>query len=239
MPLAPLRALLFDAGYTLLEMDYGAVAGFLRARGHPRDEAAVIEAERRARMRLEAERAAQAAAGGPRARTGEGRYLRYLLEHLAIAGEAEHHAVTEWRRQFNPPIGLCHRADGEAAAALRRAREAGCVVGVVSNSNGSVGRALDEAGLGAALDFVIDSTVVGIAKPDPRVFALGLEAAGRKAHEACYVGDSYFVDVVGARRAGLDAVLFDPGRVWGARDCAIAAGLTEAVERALNRRQSR
>jgi putative hydrolase of the HAD superfamily len=112
------------------------------------------------------------------------------------------------------------------------------VVGVVSNSNGSVGRALDEAGLGAALDFVIDSTVVGIAKPDARVFALVLRAAGVDAHEAVYLGDSYFVDVIGARAAGLGAVLFDPGGVWGARDCPRAAGLREAAERAIARPRS-
>ena len=231
----PIRALLFDAGYTLLEMDYGALTVQLRARGYHRDEAVVVEAERRARMRLEVERAAQPAAG----RTGEGRYLRYLLEHLAITDESERSAIAEWRRAFNPPIGLCHRADGEAVRALERAREVGCVVGVISNSNGSVRRALEEAGLGAHLDFEIDSTVVGIAKPDPRVFVLGLEAAGVAPDEACYIGDSYFVDVIGARRAGLDAVLFDPGRVWGPRDCPIATGLSDAVEGALNRRHSR
>jgi putative hydrolase of the HAD superfamily len=82
------------------------------------------------------------------------------------------------------------------------------------------------------LDFVIDSTVVGIAKPDPRVFALGLQAAGVEAREAVYIGDSYFVDVVGARGAGLGAVLFDPGGVWGARDCPSVAGLREAADRA-------
>lgn len=231
----PIRALLFDAGFTLLEMDYGALTAQLRARGYHRDEAAVVEAERRARMRLEVERAAQPAPE----RTGEGRYLRYLLEQLAITEESERGAIAEWRRAFNPPIGLCHRADGEASRALERAREVGCVVGVISNSNGSVRRALEEAGLGAHLDFVIDSTVVGIAKPDPRVFALGLEAAGAAPDEACYIGDSYFVDIVGARRAGLDAVLFDPGRVWGSRDCPIATGLSDAVEGALNRRHSR
>jgi len=232
---SPLRAVLFDAGYTLLEMDYGALTAQLRARGHHRDEAAVVDAERRARMRLEVERAAQPTAG----RTGEGRYVRYVLEHLAITDEIERGAIAEWRRGFNPPIGLCHRADGEAATALQRAREAGCVVGVISNSNGSVRRALEEAGLGPHLDFVIDSTEVGIAKPDPRVFALGLEQAGTAADQACYIGDSYFVDVVGARRAGLDAVLFDPGRVWSARDCPVATGLSAAVEGALNRRHSR
>ena len=75
--------------------------------------------------------------------------------------------------------------------------------------------------------------MVGIAKPDPRIFQLGLDAAGTTPGETVYVGDSYFVDVVGARAAGLGAVLFDPGRVWGERDCAMVTTLQAAVDRAL------
>jgi putative hydrolase of the HAD superfamily len=93
--------------------------------------------------------------------------------------------------------------------------------------------ALERAGLAEQLGFVIDSSVVGVTKPDPRIFALGLEAAGTAAAETIYVGDSYFVDVVAARAAGLGAVLFDPGRVWVERDCPIATRLDEAVERAV------
>jgi FMN phosphatase YigB (HAD superfamily) len=224
----PVRALIFDAGHTLLELDYALLTGHLRGRGHDLDEATVRAAERRARVRLETERAAQAA---PR-RTGEGRYMRYLLDHLGITDEAERHAIGEWRRRFNVPIGLCHRADPEAAEAIGMARDMGWVVGVISNSNGSVARALREAGLAPHLDFVIDSTVVGVAKPAAPIFALGLDAAGAAAERAVYVGDSYYVDVLGARAAGLGAVLFDPGRVWDAPDCPVATGLRAAVEHA-------
>lgn len=221
-------AVLFDAGHTLLEFDYALLTAQLTARGHDVTEARVTEAERRARIALDTEQANQPT----RARLGAGRYLRYLLGGLGISSDEEVAAITAWRRAFNLPIGLCHQADAQAVEALTRLRAAGLITGVISNSNGSVRQALERAGLAPLLDFVIDSTVVGIAKPDPRVFALGLEAAGVKAHEAVYVGDSYFVDVVGARGAGLGAVLFDPGGVWGARDCPRAAGLSEAADRA-------
>jgi len=225
------RAIVFDAGHTLLEMDYERLTAYLRERGHHVDVAAVTDAERRARIRLDAEQAAQET----RARTGQGRYVRFLLDALGIADEGERRAVGEWRRGFNPPIGLCHRADGDAARALGRARGAGLVVGVISNSNGSVRSALEQAGLAPHLDFVLDSTVVGVAKPDPRIFALGLEAAGTAPGETVYVGDSYFVDVRGARQVGWDAVLFDPGGLWRERDCPVAASLSAAVDLALER----
>jgi putative hydrolase of the HAD superfamily len=226
------RAVVFDAGHTLLEMDYAQLTAFLVSRGHRFSQATVTEAERRARIRLDVERAAQAT----RERTGEGRYVRYLVEYLGIEDDAERIALAEWRRGFNVPIGLCHQADGEAAKAIGHARDMGLVVGVISNSNGSVQRALENAGLAAQLEFVIDSSVVGITKPDPRIFELGLRAAGTAPDETVYIGDSYFVDVVGAQRAGLGGVLFDPGRMWGDRDCPIATGLCAAVAHAIDPR---
>jgi FMN phosphatase YigB (HAD superfamily) len=192
------RAVIFDAGYTLLEMDYAQVTRFLQARGHPVDEAAVIDAERRARIRLEAEHAARAT----RERTGEGRYVRYLLEHLGIVDDAERRAVADWRRGFNAPIGPCHQADGHARKALRDARAAGVVVGVISNSNGSVRLALERAGLAAYLDFVIDSSVVRVSKPDPRIFRLGLDAAGAGPDVTVYVGEHDAPTWVQLREAG-------------------------------------
>jgi len=219
-----LRAVGFDAGHTLLEMDYARLTAFLASRGHELGAGRVIDAERRARMRLDAERPAQATCG---------RYVPYLVEYLGITDDAERIAIAEWQRGFNVLIGLCHQADGEAAQALRNARDAGLVVGVISNSNGSVQRALEIAGLATHLQFVIDSSVVGITKPDPRIFELGVRAAGTAPEETVYVGDSYFGDVVGAQQAGLGAVLFDPGRVWGERDCAITTGLLAAVEYAV------
>jgi putative hydrolase of the HAD superfamily len=225
----PIRALIFDAGHTLLEMDYARFTAHLLSRGHDVDQQRVMDAERRARMRLDVERSA----AGSRQRTGEGRYVRYLAADLGITDDAEHAAIAAWRRGFNVPIGLCHQADGAAASAIARACELGLIVGVISNSNGSVRMALERAGLAERLAFVIDSSVVGVAKPDPRIFALGLEAAGVSAAEAVYVGDSYFVDVVAARTAGLGAVLFDPGRVWGQPAGLTVTRLDEAVDRAV------
>ena len=165
--------------------------------------------------------------------TTHGRYLRYLLEHLAVTDEAEIEAIARWRRGYNLPVGLWNRADPEALEAVRRVRAAGLVAGVISNSNGSVRAILEETGLAAHLDFIIDSSVVGVEKPDPRIFELGLREAGVGAAHAVYVGDLYSVDVLGARGAGLDGILLDPGGFWGPRDCRLARGLGEAVRLAL------
>jgi putative hydrolase of the HAD superfamily len=70
---------------------------------------------------------------------------------------------------------------------------------------------------------------VGVEKPDARIFQLALQQAGLGAGEAVYVGDLYSIDVLGARGAGLTAVLLDPGAGWGARDCPTAPDVLAAV----------
>jgi putative hydrolase of the HAD superfamily len=126
-------------------------------------------------------------------------------------------------------------AEPEAAAALALAREAGLVAGVVSNSNGTVRQALAALGLTRHLDFVLDSHEEGVEKPDPRFFERALARAGVRADAAAYIGDLYSIDIVGARRAGLRAVLMDPGGCWGERDCPRAPTVLEAVRELLAR----
>jgi putative hydrolase of the HAD superfamily len=105
-------------------------------------------------------------------------------------------------------------------------------VGVISNSNRHRARSRP-LGLARHLDFVIDSFEVGVEKPDMRIFELALERAGVEPHQAAYVGDLYSVDVRGARAAGLQGILLDPGGHWGARDCPRVPGPLAAVRLAL------
>ena len=220
------RAILFDAGNTLVRINYEAVAAHLAGRGHRVTVEAVEDAELRARVRLDAALAAGASSESGGIQDG---YVRYLLEPLGITDPDEVAAVARWRRAYNPPVGLFDTVHPAAARALARARAAGIVTGVVSNSNGSVEGLLARLGLGAGLAFVIDSAVVGVEKPDPRIFRLALARAGVEPGEAVYVGDLYSVDVVGARAAGMEGILLDPRGYWGPRDCATAPTVADVV----------
>ena len=124
----------------------------------------------------------------------------------------------------------CGRSlEPDAEAALALARRAGLATAVISNSNGTIAEILDTLGLGRHLDFVIDSSKVGVEKPDPRIFHIALERAQLRPEHAAYIGDLYSIDVLGARAAGLDAVLMDPGRCWPPRDCRTAPSVLGAV----------
>ena len=195
-------------------MDYAAIAERAAPpRRHRATRRAIEDAELRARVRLDPHLAPGAST---EAVATHDRYLRYLLEPLGVTAPAEVAAVERWRRDYNAPVGLWTRADAAAASALARAKAAGLVVGVISNSNGTVGGTLEATGLAARIDFVLDSSVVGVEKPDPRIFRLGVERAGVTAAEAVYVGDLYSVDVLGARAAGLGRDPHRPARLLGA-----------------------
>ena len=103
----------------------------------------------------------------------------------------------------------CATAAGTGTA-LERLRAAGLRLGVVSNSDGRVEAALRAAGLRACFDVVLDSALFGAEKPDPAIFRAALEALRVAPDEALYVGDLYEVDVVGARAAGMEAILLLP-----------------------------
>ena len=226
----PIRAVFFDAGNTLLRMNYAVIAAELMGHGIRVTPEEVQRAEWRARVRLDDEVLARFRPGAStESRASADRYLRYVLEELDLADAATIDKVAEWRRTYNRPVGVWNTADPQAPDALALVWQAGLRAAVISNSNGSVRSILNSLGLTTHLDFVLDSAEVGVEKPDPRIFQLAL-AEARVAHgEAAYIGDLYSIDVRGARAAGMRAVLLDPGRHWGARDCPTAPDLMGAV----------
>src|SRR5437867_1561637 len=89
------RAILFDAGNTLLQMNYPAIAGYLAGRGRAVTADQVEEAELLARVRLDGD---LASGTSTESTDTHGRYLRYVLLHLGVTDEAEIEAVARWRR---------------------------------------------------------------------------------------------------------------------------------------------
>jgi putative hydrolase of the HAD superfamily len=102
---------------------------------------------------------------------------------------------------------------------------------VVSNSDGTVERALAEQGLRAFFHAVLDSHVIGFEKPDPRIFHAALDRAGSAPGRTLHVGDIYDADVVGARAAGIHPLLLDPYGDWEGVDCERSPDLWCLAER--------
>ena len=124
-----------------------------------------------------------------------------------------------------PAIDLWRQPIPGSAEALRRLAASGRKLAIVSNSDGSVERQLQlhricqvGEGLGVPVLAVIDSAVVGVAKPAAEIFRHALEPLGVEPERAAYVGDTLRYDVAGARAAGLQPVHFDPYTLCPERD---------------------
>lgn len=79
-------------------------------------------------------------------------------------------------------------------------------LGVVSNFYGNVAVLCDEAGLSDHLDVILDSTKIGLSKPDPEIFLLALKRMKIEPTETIFVGDSFERDIMPARGLGMKTV---------------------------------
>ena len=87
---------------------------------------------------------------------------------------------------------------------------------VISNADGRIDAVLRRCGIADCFETITDSGIVGHEKPHPAIFEAALRSMQAQPAESLYVGDVYSVDYVGARNAGMDAVLFDvPGAYRG------------------------
>ena len=84
---------------------------------------------------------------------------------------------------------------------------------LVSNFYGNIHTVLREFGFENLFQQVIESAVVGVRKPDPRIFTLGVEALGLEPDEVVVVGDSIDKDIIPAREAGCHTIWFK-GEGW-------------------------
>ena len=227
-----LKAVLFDAGNTVMLVNYAVVAQALAEEGFDVEEDRVRNAEYQARVRLDPILARRNSTEAPEIfRT----YIRFVCEGLEVEWGASTERAFQRIAEYNREHNLWNQPNPQARAVLERLQRRNLAVGMISNSDGSIERMITEQGLASYFRFVLDSHVVGVEKPDPRIFEMALERAGVGPAEAVYVGDLYSIDVVGSRAAGLDAVLLDPAGLWGHVDCPKARDLSEAATIILER----
>jgi putative hydrolase of the HAD superfamily len=227
-----LDLLSLDAGNTLIFLDHERLAAVCASHGFATTAADLARAEGVAKRAHEGGALVDGGWAYPIASARAwGLYVGTLLSAAGLAPErlrslldaawSEHRSASLWSKT---PPGI--------RDALDRARAAGCRVAIVSNSEGQLEAVLERAGLARVADVVVDSGVVGVEKPDPRIFRIVLDRLGARPDRALHLGDVYALDVVGARSAGLRAALVDPAghfdglhpdvpRVAGVREVAL------------------
>ncbi len=88
---------------------------------------------------------------------------------------------------------------------------------LVSNFYGNIHTILEDFGLSTYFSDIVESSIVGLRKPDPAIYALGVERMGLPAQNILVIGDSFSKDVVPAKAVGCQAVWLQ-GEGWGGEE---------------------
>ena len=121
--------------------------------------------------------------------------------------------------------------DPAATRVLDAIRSAGLRTAAISNTeDGRLEELMRLVGLADRFDFMLDSFVVGVRKPDPAIFRLALGRLGLEPRDAVYVGDSYGHDALPALAVGLGAVLVDPLDLHPESVCPRVRSLGELIQ---------
>lgn len=166
-----------------------------------------------------------------------GEYVPAFCHHIGLRGADFDRGVEALGRIFGPSALWCQPI-AESVAALSRLHDAGLPMAVVSNADGTVADVLRRAGVcqvgdgpGTPVSIVVDSGELGIAKPDPGIFAPALAALGVAPDRAVHIGDSVHYDIAGAESAGLTGVHFDPRGLCRSQDHPHLRSLLELLDR--------
>ena len=221
-----IKTVFLDAGGVLMDPNWKRVSAALRRQGINVDSEALSNAEPFAKFRFdEPVRIATT--------KDEDRWHAYF-EHVltqagvrATTGIAE--AMTELRA-YHAVHNLWERVPSEVPEVLGRLRALGLQLVVVSNANERLRVSFNRLGLSQYIDVLINSHEEGVEKPDPRLFQIALDRSEARADSTVHIGDLYHVDVVGARAAGVRAVLLDRADLYTAYNCDRVRGLHELVD---------
>jgi putative hydrolase of the HAD superfamily len=128
-------------------------------------------------------------------------HLRELF--AGLGAEPDLDEILDMRREWTKQ-SLQPRPDAlETLAELRRR---GHLLGLISVCSQDVPHVWDETPFAGALDEVVFSCVVGVSKPDPRIYEIACERLGVEAADCLFVGDGANDELPGAERAGMTAL---------------------------------
>jgi HAD superfamily hydrolase (TIGR01549 family) len=149
-------------------------------------------------------------------------WIEYSRRRLVALGVSPDLAI-EYAPKVSMHMGSEYKPESVTPDDVRRAlvqlKQDGYLMAVLSNRDKPFQETLDAHNISEFFDFSFAGGEVDAFKPDPRFFEHALQRAGVTAQEAVYVGDNYFADVIGASRAGLTPILYDPQGIFPEADC--------------------
>jgi putative hydrolase of the HAD superfamily len=161
---------------------------------------------------------------------GKDFWINYAKRCLVSLGIPQHQAV-ELSPQVSKHMNDAYKPEAyvpqDAYELLEALHSDGRIMGVVSNRETPYTDELEKIHMNGYFKFSLAGGEINHFKPDREIFEHALELAGTSAQETIYVGDNYFADVLGARRAGLMPVLYDPVSLFPEPECAVIKSFAE------------
>ncbi|MEZ3550449.1 MAG: HAD family hydrolase [Muribaculaceae bacterium] len=139
--------------------------------------------------------------------------MQIELQRLAEMGHFAPAAIEEMAAKVADLCYASAKASVERAKPVLEALSKRYPMVLVSNFYGNVETVLKDFDIDGYFKKIIESAVVGVRKPDPKIFELGVEALGLKPEEVLVVGDSLKKDILPAEKAGCQA-LWLKGKGW-------------------------
>jgi putative hydrolase of the HAD superfamily len=154
-------------------------------------------------------------------------HFRVMLERAGVPADAPIQTVLDELWAYHSAHNLWEYVPPDVIPALERLAATGIPLAIGSNANGIIHRVFERSGLGRFFSVICDSQVEGVEKPDRRFFEILVARAGGRPETTLHVGDLFHVDVVGARSAGLQAMLLDPHDLYVGYDVKRVKSLNE------------
>jgi putative hydrolase of the HAD superfamily len=220
------QTLFLDAGGVLVFPNWSRISDTLARHGVSIAASALATAEPRAKRTLDVDGTVQATNDHQRGWL----YFNLVLTEAGVPITAATDAALQELHAYHAAENLWETVPDDVVPALVRLRAAGLRLVVVSNANGRLRHMFSRLGLADKVDVLFDSFEEGVEKPDPRLFEIALERSGGRRETTTHIGDLYYVDVVGARAAGLHAVLLDPVNLYADFTCPRVRSLAEFAD---------
>jgi len=110
---------------------------------------------------------------------------------------------------------------------LPQLQQAGYSMAIISNREKPYQQEIESLGITSYFVFSMAGGEVNAWKPEPEIFLHACKRLDVNPSQAMYVGDNYFADVVGSRRAGLQPVLYDPRGIFPDAGCPVLSSFQQ------------
>ncbi len=228
-----LRAVSFDLGHTLVFPRYSFYTEAVREVGVEVARADIERVEARLRPWFDG----LVLDGGLDDGVWQTYYTRFFTE-IGVPGTGLEEVLLRLLSEHRQGVGLWTEPAPLAAETLTTLSSSPLLLACVSNNDGRLRQMVEHQGWLDLFDLLVDSAEVASTKPDPGIFLHALRELGLEPGEMVHIGDYYSADIVGAQRAGIEGILYDPLDAYEGRevDCRVIKSLGEIVDLVLGDR---